>query len=117
MARKCDCPKPRRPPSRAQRAYAAARRDAISSCLGRSPGPGRAPLQPLQPSAKKKKGGGIASWLGQLQLAKTPSTGSWYDKQSISGGGSGGGYYAGEAYGGGKFDTGSIFDKLLKVKG
>lgn len=73
-------------------------------------------MQPLQPSAKKKKGGGIASWLGQLQLAKTPSSGSWYDKQSISGGSSSGGYYSGEAYGGAK-ESGSFFDKLLNAKG
>lgn len=116
MARKCDCPKPRRPPSRAQKAYAAARRDAISSCLGQSPGPARAPLRLSQPSAKKKKAGGLASWLGNLQLAKAPSTGSWYDKQSIAGGSSSGGYYAGEAYGGGK-ESGSFFDKLLNAKG
>ena len=59
--------------------------------------------------SKEEKGGGVC------ELAKTPSSGSWYDKQSISGGG--GGYNAGEAYGDGKFDTGSIFDKLLNAKG
>lgn len=72
-------------------------------------------MQLSPPSAKKKKSGGLASWLGQLQLVKAPSTGSWYDKQSISGGTSGG-YNAGESLGG-KFDIGSWFDKLSNAKG
>lgn len=95
MARKCDCPKPRRPPSRAQRAYAAARREAVSSCLQRSPGPGRAqPLQ-LQPLKKAKPRKGTSAVLrGIRQLGSSKglfgglfgsSTGSWTGGKEGSG--------------------------------
>lgn len=115
MARKCACRKPRRPPTRAQRTYAAARRAAVSSCLSSSPGPGRPARLQLQPvKKKKKKGGGLASWLGGLQLVK--GTSAKTTKERLSGSGSG--YYdAGESISYGKDWGGTVYDKLSRVKG
>lgn len=63
----------------------------------------------------KKKGSGLASWLGNLQLVKSSDTKSWTAKERLSGSGSG--YDSVESISYGKISDGSIFDKLLRVKG
>ena len=86
----------------------------MSSCLSRSPGPSQgAPLRLQGVKAAKKKGTGLASWLGGLSLVKSSDAKSWTAKERLSGSGSG--YDSGESI---SYDKGgSIFDKLLRVKG
>jgi len=113
MAKRCECPKPRRPPSRAQKAYAAARREAISSCLQRSPGPGRAPplqLQPLKKAASPKRSSPVLK--GIQRVASGKGFLSWFRGAGMTGGKEptrdlvGEKYgYGSESYSSGKFST------------
>jgi hypothetical protein len=114
MARNCPCPKPRKPRTRAQKAYAAQRAQAVSLCLQRSPGPGRAPLQlqPLQKATTRKatspkllgvlrQGSGI---LGSLLGSKNGPAVSYSTKDKY------GGSYEKSGYG-------DVFSNLLSAKG
>lgn len=88
----------------------------MSSCLSRSPGPSQgAPLQLQGVTKKPKKGNSLASWLGGLSLVKSSDVKSWTAKERLSGSGSG--FDSGESISYGKISGGSIFEKLLRVKG
>jgi hypothetical protein len=114
MARSCPCPKPRKPRTRAQKAYAAARAQAVSQCLGQSPGPGRAPLQlqPLQRATKRK--GTSPKLLGVLKQGS-----GIFGKLLGSKGGPAVSYSTKDKYGGSyeKSGYGDVFSNLLSAKG